>query len=233
MWVLLFSILGGFAGLLLIRALGFKKFTGGEFLLGLAIFFISILVQSPIQQLPMLSMGRNQEEIVKFILSQGLGFMVILSLWFGFVAGFMQSSFKYVFARNKSYSAALNIGMGFGLTEAFYIGITGAISSLTMVVNVPIHIYAISALERFSATIFHIGSTMFIVDMFKKKKGLLGLFAIVAVHGFIDTLAALYQLTQSQLLLISTEISVLIAGLFLTLKLYKKAIGESEEGISW
>ncbi|MDH5806710.1 MAG: YhfC family glutamic-type intramembrane protease [Candidatus Methanomethylicaceae archaeon] len=230
MWSFLFPILGGFVGLILIRILGFKKFTGGEFLLGFVIFFFSMIIQSPIQQLPILSMGRNQEEIINFILTQGFGFILIISLWIGFIAGFVQSGFKYIFARNKSYSAALNIGLGFGLTEAFYIGI---ISSLMTVINVPIYMYGISMIERFSATIFHIGSTMFIVDMFKKRRGLLGLLIIIIIHGLIDTLAALYQIMLNQLLLIITEFSILIIGLFLTLKLYKKAIGESEESPVW
>lgn len=233
MWVLVFPILGGLAGLILIRILGFKKFTGGEFLLGLVIFFISMIIQSPIQQLPMLYMGRSQEEIINFILSQGFGFILIVSLWTGFIAGFIQSGFKYIFARNKSYSAALNIGLGFGLTEAFYIGIIGTVASLMTVISAPIYMYGISAIERFSTTVFHIGSTMFIVEMFKKKRGLLGLLIIVIIHGLMDTLAALYQLIPSQALLIATEVSILIVALLLTLKLYKKAINESEEGPLW
>ncbi|MDW7970971.1 MAG: YhfC family glutamic-type intramembrane protease, partial [Nitrososphaerota archaeon] len=129
-------------------------------------------------------------EAMKLILSQG--FMVGISLWL--IAGLVRSGFKYIFIRNKSYTGALNIGLGFGLTEAFHIGVSGLIASVAAGLTIPI--YMISALERFSATMFHTGSTIFMVDMVKKK-GILGLILIIVIHGTIDTL--IYQFTQSNI----------------------------------
>lgn len=251
MLVFIFPVLGGLSGLLFLRILGFRKFAGGDLLLGSIIFLLSIIIQSPIQQLPIIhlalstgiissvtNLGRLpeiQENIIKVIVAQGMFFILALSIWLGYIAALVQSGFKYIFVRNKSYTISMNIGAGFGLIEAFYIGINGYLTQLftSGLTDLPMYYYTISGLERFSAFLFHVGSTLYIYDALKKGKRLLGFLLIVMLHGFMDSLAALYQFTGSFLILIIAEIVVLLAGLLLTLRLYKNAIIESEEEILW
>lgn len=251
MFILLFHVLGGLSGFVFLYVIGFRKFNGGDLLLGLVVFFISIFIQSPIQQLPIIQLMFSegllgdlgnignitefQVKIQELLLTKGMFFIALLSIWLGFVAGIVQTSFKYLFTRNKSYTASVNIGAGFGLTEAFYIGVTGLILQLTIsqVVTISIPYYAISSLERFSASLFHVGSTLYIFDSLKKGKGLTGFLLIVAVHGLIDSLAAFYQFTGSTIILILVESIALLMGLLFTLKLYRKALLEPREETLW
>ncbi|MCQ5341298.1 MAG: hypothetical protein NO483_06320, partial [Candidatus Methanomethylicia archaeon] len=106
----IFPIIGGLFGIIFLRLIGFKKFNIGDLLLGFVVFFISIIIQSFIQQLPFIIYIGNlanpmevQTKIMKYILSQGLLMILLLSIWFGFIAAIIQSGFKYLFIRNKSY----------------------------------------------------------------------------------------------------------------------------------
>ncbi|MCC6013914.1 MAG: YhfC family intramembrane metalloprotease [Candidatus Verstraetearchaeota archaeon] len=238
----IFPIIGGLFGIIFLRLIGFKKFNIGDLLLGFVVFFISIIIQSFIQSLPFIiyisSLANPievQTKIMKYILSQELPMILLLSIWFGFIAAIIQSGFKYLFIRNKSYSISTNIGAGFGLTEAFYIGISGLISQflITQQLNIPIYYYLISGLERFSVLLFHTGSTLYLFDSIKRRRGLIGFLVIVFIHGLIDFLAVIYQFTGSLIILILTEVIALLTGLLLTLKLYKKAIEEPKEKILW
>jgi hypothetical protein len=238
----IFPIIGGLFGIIFLRLIGFKKFNIGDLLLGFVVFFISIIIQSFIQQLPFIIYISNlanpmevQTKIMKYILSQGLLMILLLSIWFGFIAAIIQSGFKYLFIRNKSYSISMNVGAGFGLIEAFYIGISGLISQFLIAqqFNIPIYYYLISGLERFSVLLFHAGSTLYLFDSIKRRKGLIGFLVIVFIHGLIDFLAVLYQFTGSLIILVLTEVITLLTGLLLTLKLYKKAIEEPKEKILW
>lgn len=243
----LFSpILGGLLGFVFLRIIGFKRFSGGDIVLGLVIFFISIFIQQPVQQLPIIYIAyitsalselmkggsplEFQKKIIEYFYSLGWIYIVPFSIWLGYVAGFIQSVFKYVFIQGKSYTVSINIGLGFGLIEAFYVGIAGFIGILFsgQVDNAPVYYYAISSLERFSALLFHVGSTLYLYDAWTKNRGVKGLLLIVGIHGSLDTFAALYQLTASPFALVTVEILVLIAGLTLTLRLYKSALTEIE-----
>jgi len=245
--VLVAPILGGLVSVVFIRALGFKKFTGGEVLLGLVVFVISLIVQQPIQQLPILvnalpailsNPAAAQTIIGEFLASLDTAFKALVALWLGFVAGLVQTAFKYVFTKGKRYVDALNIGLGFGVTEALYVGVSGFIYSaliagVTNARGVPTYLYALSVAERFSASLFHVGSTLFLVHAAKSGISRVGVAVVVVVHGSIDTLAALTQLTGSPILLAATEALTLAVGLVLVLKLYKGAIQEPEERPIW
>ena len=245
MLVIIAPITGGLASIVFVRMLGFRKFTGGEIVLGAVVFLVSLIVQQPIQQLPILARtlpeilsnpAMAQTIIREFLKSLDPYTLVLIALWFGFIAGLVQTGFKYIFARNKKYSDALNIGLGFGVAEAFYVAVVGSIilaSGLTGASGVPLHAYALSAIERFSASLFHVGSTLLLIHAIKQGRKYMGFATVVAVHGTIDTLASLTQLTGNPILLAITEILALVAGLIMTLKLYRKAIEEPEEKLFW
>ena len=238
-------IAGGLASIVLVRMLGFKRFTSGELVLGAVVFLASLVIQQPIQQLPILvavlpeivrNPGMAQAIVREFLESLDPYTLVLVALWFGFTAGLVQTSFKYIFIRNRRYSDALNIGLGFGVAEAFYVAIVGfilLIIGLAGAGEAPLHVYALSAAERFSATMFHVGSTLLLIHTIRLGRRIMGFTTVVAVHGALDTLAALTQLTRSPALLILTEILALAAGLAITLKLYRKAIEEPIEEPLW
>lgn len=217
-----FAILGATVAWLFIRLLGFKRYIAGELILGLVIFFISIIIQQIIQQLPLITSGiKTTSDIV----SKGVSFILLVSIYLGFVAGLIQSLFKYIFGKDKSYVEALNIGLGFGLTEAFTIALYQILSTILTgkVVDVSIVSCFVSVLERFSAVLFHVGSLLFLISFVKKKKGMIGLTILIFIHGTIDSLAVYYQLTMNNLVLLLVELIALVTGLFLTLFFINKA----------
>ncbi len=239
---LLFPILGGLAGLVFLYVIGFRRFIGGDLILGLIIFFLALVIQSLIQPLLLVQIAFSASitfgKVVEYIIAQGLPLIILVSLWFGLVAATVQSFLKYIFVRGKSYVTSANIGAGFGLTEAFFVGLSGFIvqfiavmgeTPVSIIANVPLHYYPIASLERFSALLFHFGSTIYIFDSAKIGKWLQGLLVIIALHGLIDFLAAFSQLTGNPIAVVVTEITTLLVGVGLTLKFYKKAVMEREE----
>ncbi len=85
MYLLPFPILGGLLAWGTLYFVGFKRQRWGEIILGVAAFFIAIIVQNPVQQLPLLGMGgiRSNADVV----ARGTAFIVGASVWLGLVAG--------------------------------------------------------------------------------------------------------------------------------------------------
>jgi len=237
-------VIGGVACAVLLWVLGFRRFMAGSVGLGSAAFLVSVFVQQPIQQVPILvavlpevfggASGGNVEEAVRgFIAGLSPAMLVALALWLGFVAGAVQSSFKYIFARKRSLYGAANLGLGFGLAEAVFVGVIALASPLltpSAIRDLPAYAPALSAFERFSAALFHVGSTLYITATARRGSGLAGLLAVVALHGSIDTLAALYQLTGAALTGAIAIAMAFAAGLALTARLYRKALEEAPGG---
>jgi len=159
----------------------------------------------------------------------------------------VQTGFKYLFISpilRKSYRGALSVGLAFGFTEAVYI------AALTLLIAtgipetpswmIPVSATA-SAFERFSATLFHTGTSLYTADTARRGVGLRGALAVVVLHGSMDTATALYQSTQAYSML-NTSIALalgeaavvagLLAGLLLTLKLRRKVLEEAST-LSW
>lgn len=224
----LFLLFGGILSILFIRMLGFKRFMGGELLLGLVSFIIAIGIQQVLQQVPMLDAGIKTPEDIH---SRGPGFVIIFSLYFGFTASIVQTFFKYIMTKDKNYAEALNVGLGFGFTEALFLGILSLVSSLSkgIVHEISLQVGLIGMLERFSAVLFHVGSVLFLVSMVKKNHRVIGVSLIITIHGIIDSLASYFQLTKSYLVLITTEILIFVVGISLVLFLIKKAIQEQTD----
>lgn len=231
--------LGGLAVLALARLMGFRRAAGGELVLGLVVFLIAIPSQSVIQALPLLPeiLARGAEALEEF--KDSPGSLLALSLWLGMVAGFVQTGFKYLFVKRRSLTEAFNVGMGFGLTEAFVIGILGYVG--LVLVNTVSHqavahglltawlqpaLGGLAALERFSATLFHVGSTVILADFAHRGKGRVALLLIAVIHGLLDTTAAAYQLTGSAALLATAEVAALALGLGLYLVVFRKVVEE-------
>jgi len=204
MYSLLFPIIGGLLAWFTIYLLGFKKQIWTAFLLGLAIFFLAMLVQSPIQQLPLLAMGimSNQD-----VLARGLLFTLATAIWLGFVAGLVQEGFKYVFIRGKDMRFALFVGLGFGITEVVMIVVNALIAALLLgkSLDAPPAAMLLSLVERYFAVLFHIGTTIFLAYAYNLGFGKRGLVAMVAIHTVVDSLVAYYQLTQNIALLYILE----------------------------
>ncbi|ASI99246.1 YhfC family glutamic-type intramembrane protease [Thermococcus celer] len=212
MYLLPFPILGGLLAWGTLYFVGFKRQRWGEIILGVAAFFIAIIVQNPVQQLPLLGMGiRSNADVV----ARGTAFIVGASVWLGLVAGIVQEGTKYLLVKGKDLKTGLFMGLGFGVTEAFVIAGTALAGSLAAgrSLDVPLSAALISMVERYFVTLFHAGTGVYLAYACREGRGRAGLTAMIGVHALIDSLAAYYQLTKSSPVMYTVEVVAALAAL--------------------
>jgi len=236
MYLLPFPILGAVLAWTTVYFTGFRRQRWAEFLLGFAAFFIAMLVQNPVQQLPLLGIGiRSNADIV----SRGTVFILAVSLWFGLVAGIVQEGVKYYLVREKKLREALFVGLGFGVTEAVIVTLATviplALNGTTL--DVPLISAIVSLAERYFATLFHVGTAVFLAHAFRSSFGRRGLLYMIALHTVMDTGAAYLQLISfirigPQLMNLwgyLFEVAVAVVGVAIFVYGSLKALSEPEE----
>jgi hypothetical protein len=246
-----FPIAGGLLAMFFIYMLGFKRFYWRDFMLGLAILFICLGIQilTPIQRIPLLPIVFEVQReattmnitdpvfinrmVLDRIYSKGMLFIVGVALWAGFMAGIIQESLKYLWIRRSNYIGALNIGLGFGVAEAFAVTLLAFPAQIqylsTVSVDVLLSSAFLSVYERFAAAVFHVGIALFMLDMVRRGRGLISLGIAIAVHGVVDSLAMMYQYLGKIEFLSITEILLIALAMILTLRLYRKALTEIQQ----
>ncbi|AEH24675.1 YhfC family glutamic-type intramembrane protease [Pyrococcus yayanosii] len=233
MYLLPFPALGGLLAWATIYFLGLRRTKWAEFLLGLVAFFLAMIVQTPIQQLSLLALGiRSNADVI----TRGSAFIVETALWLGFAAGLVQEGVKYFFVKDKDLRTASFVGLGFGVTEAFFVTIMTAVAGAVMGkgLDVPLGAALMSLLERYFATLFHVGTTVFLAYAAAKGFGKKGLVAMIAVHTLVDSMAAYYQLTGHAMVGYAVEVILaLIALLLVSYTLPKVKAEKSGEKVIW
>ncbi|ASJ08459.1 hypothetical protein A3L11_04115 [Thermococcus siculi] len=234
MYLLPFPIIGGLLAWATVYLLGFRKQRWGEFLLGLAAFFIALIVQNPLQQLPLLGMGIRENADV---IARGTAFTIGVSIWLGLVAGIVQEGVKYLLVKGKSLGTGVFLGLGFGITEVFVIAGTALATSVAT--GKPLDVSASNALlslvERYFAVLFHVGTATYLAYAYREGYGKTGLLAIIGLHTAVDSMAAYYQLTKSEPVLYAAEIVAAVIAVGLLYYTVPKARPEAveEEKVLW
>jgi len=182
-------LLGGLIGIVvIIKVFKPSKIRLLTLMLGVAAFFVSMFVQTPIQQLPFLFEGIKT---VEDIIAQGIFITIIAAFYMGFVAGAVQEGIKYAFLKKDNINLGFYIGLGFGLAEVIYLLINGALTILiygSTTVNISPILYVFTGVERFLVVIFHT-----VTAVFMTLYGINGLIIAIVSHGAIDSLAACIQ----------------------------------------
>jgi hypothetical protein len=192
---IILTMLGGFLGFLMFYLMMFRV-RGKEFLLGFLLVLVVIIIQPIIQQAPFQAL--NIKSSID-ILARGVIYIVLASLWIGFVAGFLQEGLKYLTCRGRDLGSALFIGVGFGVGEAVLIPI---LQSIQLAVLGSLHEVSLlnsilSMIERFLVTVFHAGTAIILAYSYRKGFGWKAFTILSITHGVIDTSASYYQLTTS------------------------------------
>jgi len=188
-----FPIIGGLLAWITIYLLGFRRQKWAELILGGVAFILAMILQNPVQQLPLLGMGiRSNADVV----ARGTVFTVEVSLWVGVVAGLIQEGVKYLLVRDKGTRTALFVGLGFGVTEVIFVAVTPiiAVAYAGGKIDVPVVQALLSMVERYFAVLFHVGSTVYLAYAARNGFGGKGFLTMAFLHGFVDTLAAYGQL---------------------------------------
>lgn len=234
MYLLPFPILGGLLAWATLYFMGFEKQRWGEFVLGLAAFFIAMIIQNPIQQLPLLGMGIKSNADV---IARGTVFVIGVSVWVGLIAGIVQEGAKYLLVKGKSLNTGLFMGLGFGITEVFVIAgaaLAGALAT-GKPLDVPLSTTLLSMVERYFVVLFHVGTGIYLAYAYREGYGKTGLLAMIGIHTVIDSLAAYYQLTKSEPVMYTVEFITALAALGLLYYMIPKAKVElpKEEEALW
>ncbi|ASJ00917.1 hypothetical protein A3K92_05190 [Thermococcus gorgonarius] len=186
-----FIILGALLAWVTVYAVGFRKQRWAELLLGLAAFFIAMIVQNPVQQLPLMGIGiRSNADVV----ARGTTFTVAVALWLGLAAGFVQEGVKYSLVRERKLREAVFVGLGFGVTEAVVIAVAPVIITRGLSPEVSLLNALVSMGERYFTILFHVGTTVLLAYYAQKGLGKRGLLYMIGLHTILDTGAAYYQL---------------------------------------
>ncbi|WP_297089803.1 YhfC family glutamic-type intramembrane protease [Thermococcus sp.] len=234
MYLLPFPILGGLLAWATLYFMGFEKQRWGEFVLGLAAFFIAMIIQNPVQQLPLLGMGIKSNADV---IARGTVFVIGVSVWVGLIAGIVQEGAKYLLVKGKSLNTGLFMGLGFGITEVFVIAgaaLAGALAT-GKPLDVPLSTALLSMVERYFVVLFHVGTGIYLAYAYREGYGKTGLLAMIGIHTVIDSLAAYYQLTKSEPVMYTVEFITALAALGLLYYMIPKAKVElpKEEEALW
>ncbi len=234
MYLLPFPIIGGLLAWATLYFIGFEKQRWGEFLLGLAAFFIAMIIQNPVQQLPLLGMGIKSNADV---IARGTAFTIGVSIWFGLIAGIVQEGAKYLLVKGKSPNTGLFMGLGFGITEVFVIAgaaLAGAMAT-GKPLDVPLSTALLSMVERYFVVLFHVGTGIYLAYAYREGFGKSGLLVMIGIHAVIDSLAAYSQLTKSEPTMYAVEFITALAALGLIYYTVPKAKVEmpKEEEALW
>lgn len=187
-----FPLLGGILAWTTVYFLGFKKQKWAELILGAVAFILAMVIQNPIQQLPLLGIGiRSNADVI----ARGTAFTVGVAIWLGLVAGFVQEGVKYFFVKDRSPNDALFVGLGFGITEVLSVAVTPIIAVAVAggKLDVPVLQALLSMVERYFAVLFHVGTTVYLAYASKNGLGGKGFLTMATLHGFVDTLAVYGQ----------------------------------------
>ena len=193
--------IGGLIGFLLVyMAYGFRFFSLKWLLAGASLVVIVFLAQPYMQKIPL-------EYIAKKVVLGGKQFIIISSIWYGFVAGFFQEILKYVLTVKPATRNSLYVGAGFGVGEAFALAFLAVYK--TAPAPLTISILVLGLMERALAASFHTTTTVAYKKYHALKAGVRVLILIALAHTAIDSIAVYYNLTRSTAALVVTYILTL------------------------
>lgn len=169
------------------------------FFLGALCFILS----QPLLRLPILNYIQNDTKFLLFYSANALLIGIIIA----FSAGIFEEGARFIF-RSFLPTPKLGIiepimfGLGHGLAEALII-------ILPYLFKVPISSLYVAFLERFLAIILHIGLTVIIWNGFQLNKRFIYLFLAIFIHGFVNSLIPIFQLTPYWVILVESSLAII------------------------
>ena len=173
--------------------------------------------------------------------------LFIISVVLGLSAGVFEEVVRYIWYRfflknNRNWKDGIMLGLGHGGAEAILLGLNGILAfiqistlkgadlsqfgdqqlvaqeAITAYLNTEWFMFLLGAVERFSAVMLHVGLSVIVLQVFRKKK--IGyLFIAIAAHALFDAFAVFASVRMN---LIYVEIIILILAaltLFMAFKL--------------
>ncbi|WP_313466793.1 YhfC family glutamic-type intramembrane protease [Carnobacterium sp.] len=175
---------------------------------------LSFIVSQPMLRFSLLDYLNHN---TTFILYYGLN-PLLVGILIAFSAGIFEESFRFIFKKfllrpSKTIMAQpILFGLGHGLAEMVLI--LGP-----YITEVPFSSLTIAIIERILSVILHIGLTIIVWNGFQLNNKLKYLGIAILVHGMIDSLIPILNLTKNGLILM--ESSLVIIALFMVVYSYR------------
>ncbi len=187
-----------------------KGFLLKPFIIGLGLLVLTLIVQPPIQYIPIQMLGIDLKNPPQDLL-------IPILLYAALVSGFLQEYLKYVSVRGKETAYALWVGGGFGFGETLLVAFN---QSIALFVGMVFHLLLgfLAVYERFATTLYHVFSTSILAHYSRLGKGMVAYLVLAVVHSLMNfqamVLTKLYGYTATSLLTvygIITMIALILA----------------------
>ena len=165
---------------------------------------ICFIVSQPLFRIPILNYLQGT---TKFILYYRLN-PLLVGILIIFSAGIFEEGFRFIFRSFLSKPVQFGIlepiifGLGHGVAEALIV-------LLPVLFTVPFSSLYIAILERFLATILHIGLTVIVWNGFQLNKRYKYLLIAIVLHGLVNSLIPIFSMTNNLILLMESSLALI------------------------
>ncbi len=157
-------------------------------LLGLGFLGITLIVQPPIQVLPVIALGINP-------ITPPPGILWLILLYYALVSGFLQEFLKYIGVKDRDWGYALWLGGGFGAGEALYVA-ANQLAALYMGTRFPLSLGLLAVYERLLSLIYHSASSILLLGFIRRGRGPLIYVSMSMIHALMNYQAVYVQKTM-------------------------------------
>ena len=186
------------------------------FLIGVGLLLLTLVIQPPIQQIPILLLGIDLNKAAPMILALALLYMALVS-------GFLQELLKLLGVRSKSLEYALWLGAGFGFGEAVLIAINQVVA-IVLGIEFLLYMGLLSCYERFTTLLYHIFSAALLYIYYTRNRGFTIYLIMAIIHSLMNYQAILLtRLYGWTVPIIATVYSIITAIVILLYIMYWRA----------
>ena len=188
-----------------------KIFPYQAFLIGAGLLILTLVIQPPIQQIPVVLLKINPSTV-------SINILIPVLLYAALVSGFLQELLKLLGVRGKSIEYALWLGAGFGFGEASLVALNQFIN-VWIGVDTPLCLGLVSCFERFTALLYHMFSAALLYQYYSRGRGLTIYIIMALIHSLMNYQAVLfirlYGLSAPALLTIYSIVSGIVLSLYI------------------
>lgn len=159
------------------------KMNYNAFLIGVGLLILTLVIQPPIQQIPVLLLGID-------LTHASVPVLAIAQLYMAIVSGFLQELLKLLGVRGKNIEYALWLGAGFGFGEAVLIALN-QIASIVVGIGFPPNMGLLSCYERFMVLLYHIFSATLLCYFYTRNMGVVIYIVMAIIHSLMNYQATL------------------------------------------
>ena len=153
------------------------------FVLGIGLLVLTLVIQPPIQYMPVLLLGIDLD-------NAPFPVVAVVLLYAALVSGFLQELLKLLGVKGRTIGYALWLGAGFGLGEAALV-VLGQVLSIVAGVGFRLDVGFLSIYERLMAILYHVLSSALLCYFYARGKGATVYMVVAIIHSLVNYQAVL------------------------------------------